>query len=67
MLMGGVGLFARFGYNAFQVVQTLKQSIDIEVFLIDIDDNRKNRIESELLAYEHVSEITTELVGVTGL
>ncbi len=53
-----VGLFARFGYNAFHVVQSLKQSIEVEVFLLDVDDDRKNRIASELQSYEQVTEIT---------
>ncbi|MDG5766115.1 permease-like cell division protein FtsX [Balneolales bacterium ANBcel1] len=49
-----IGLLVRFGYNGFQVVQTMKQSIDVEVFLLDINEQRTNRIASELVEYPQV-------------
>lgn len=51
-----IGLMARFGYNAFQVVQALKQSVEVEVFLLDVDEERTERIETDLLAYSVVQE-----------
>ncbi len=50
-----IGLMARVGYNAYQVVHTLKQSIEVEVFLLDVSDNRTGRIESDLQAYPIVT------------
>lgn len=52
-----VGLMARLGYNGFQVLQGLKQSIDVEVFLLDIDRQRTLRIEQDLLAYAMVTGV----------
>lgn len=50
-----VGILARVGYNAYQVVNTLKQSIEVEVFLLDVDEERTRRIESDLRAYPAVN------------
>ncbi len=50
-----VGLMARVGYNAYQVVNALKQSIDVEVFLLDVSDDRMRRIDSDLRAYPIVA------------
>ena len=51
-----VGLLARVGYNAYQVVNALKQSIEVEVFLLDVSQERTNRIASDLRAYPLVTE-----------
>ncbi len=51
-----VGLLARVGYNAYQVVNALKQSIEVEVFLLDVSQERTNRIASDLHAYPLVTE-----------
>jgi len=51
------GLMARFGYNAFQVVQALKESIDVEVFLLDISEERRQRITSDLLEYPSIVDV----------
>lgn len=51
------GLMARFGYNAFQVVQALKESIDVEVFLLDVSEERRQRITSDLLAYPSIVDV----------
>ncbi len=40
-----LGILARVSYNAYQVGQALKQSIDVEVFLSDISDNRTQELE----------------------
>ena len=50
-----IGLMARVGYNAYQVVHALKQSIEVEVFLLDVSDDRTRRIESDLQAYPLVT------------
>lgn len=50
-----IGLLARFGYNAYEVVQTMKQSIDVEVFLLDVSEQRLDRIESDLTDYSIVT------------
>ncbi|MEX0681723.1 MAG: permease-like cell division protein FtsX [Balneolales bacterium] len=63
-----IGMLARFGYNALQVAQSLKQSIDVEVFLLDLDDERIKRIERDLQEYplvhsiEHISKEQAEAV-----
>ncbi len=53
-----VGLLAHFGYNGYHVVQAMKQSIDVEVFLLDVDDERTERITADLLAYPEVVDVT---------
>lgn len=52
------GLMARFGYNAFQVVQALKESIDVEVFLLDISEDRRQRMASDLMAFPSIVDVT---------
>lgn len=52
-----IGLLVRFGYNGFQVLQTMKQSIDVEVFLLDVDQERTDRISSDLLNYDLVTDV----------
>lgn len=42
-----LGILARVSYNAYQVGQALKQSIDVEVFLSDINDNRTQELEQD--------------------
>ncbi len=56
-----IGLMARVGYNAFQVVQTLKQSVEVEVFLLDVSDDRTRRIDSDLRSYPIV--LDTEYIS----
>jgi cell division transport system permease protein len=51
-----VGLLARTGYNAYQVVHGLKQSIEVEVFLLDVSQERTNRIAADLRAHALVTE-----------
>jgi cell division transport system permease protein len=51
-----VGILARVGYNAYQVVNALKQSIEVEVFLLDVSQERTNRIAADLRAYPLVTE-----------
>ena len=51
-----VGLLARVGYNAYQVVNALKQSIEVEVFLLDVSQERSSRIAADLRAYPLVTD-----------
>ncbi|MFO7798136.1 cell division protein FtsX [Rhodohalobacter sp.] len=51
-----VGVLSRVGYNAYEVMQILKQQVEVEVFLQNIDDRTsqeiRDRIESETIVAE---------------
>jgi len=51
-----VGVLSRVGYNAYEVMQILKQQVEVEVFLQNIDDRTsqeiRERIESESIVAE---------------
>jgi len=51
-----VGVLSRVGYNAYEVIQILKQQVEVEVFLQNIDDRTsqeiRDRIESESIVAE---------------
>ena len=51
-----VGVLSRVGYNAYEVMQILKQQVEVEVFLQNIDDRTsqeiRERIESETIVSE---------------
>lgn len=51
-----VGVLSRVGYNAYEVMQILKQQVEVEVFLQNIDDRTsqeiRERIESETIVAE---------------
>jgi len=53
-----LGILARVSYNAYEVAQSLKKSIDVEVFLLDLDDRTTREIESELRDEPLVEELT---------
>ncbi|SMO68944.1 cell division protein FtsX [Fodinibius sediminis] len=53
-----LGVLARVSYNAYEVAQSLKQSIDIEVFLNEIDDNSLHNLRTTLEEEELVQEVT---------
>lgn len=52
-----LGILARVSYNAYQVAQALKQSIDVEVFLSDIGDERTLQLEQEFEEDELVQQV----------
>ena len=58
-----IGVLSRVGYNAYEVSQLLRQQIEVEVFLEDIDDQTtrelRRRIESRPLV-EEVSYISRD-------
>lgn len=52
-----LGILARVSYNAYQVGQALKQSIDVEVFLSDISDNRTQQLEQDFNEEELIHQV----------
>jgi cell division transport system permease protein len=53
-----LGILARVSYNAYEVAQSLKQSIDVEVFLTDLDDDRTDDLEQDFETQELVQQVT---------
>ncbi|WP_372638746.1 cell division protein FtsX [Fodinibius sp.] len=53
-----LGVLARVSYNAYEVAQSLKQSIDIEVFLNDQDDHALEDLRQNLEEQELIQEVT---------
>lgn len=51
-----VGVLSRVGFNAYEVIQILKQQVEVEVFLQNIDDRTsqelRDRLESETIVAE---------------
>lgn len=52
-----LGVLARVSYNAYEVAQSLKRSIDVEVFLVDLDERTTEELEDKLMEKEVVQEI----------
>lgn len=52
-----LGVLARVSYNAYTVAQSLKRSIDVEVFLVDLDERTTEELEDKLMEKEVVQEI----------
>lgn len=58
-----LGVLARISFNAFEVAGALKQSVDVEVFLKDIDESTRGDIKENLegqTLVEHVSFISKD-------
>ncbi|MDZ7660106.1 cell division protein FtsX [Fodinibius sp.] len=53
-----LGLLARLGYNGYEVAQSLKKSIDVEVFLMDLDERTTDKLSERLKGEELVQEVT---------
>ena len=53
-----LGVLARVSYNAYEVAQSLKQSIDVEVFLNDLDSRATDQLEEEFESQEFVEKVT---------
>lgn len=53
-----LGVLARVSYNAYEVGQSLKKSIDVEVFLQDLDERTTEKLERRLADNEVVQEVT---------
>lgn len=50
-----IGVLFRIGYNAYEVSQVLKQQVEVEVFLQDLDDSATNRLQNVLLQKPEVA------------
>jgi cell division transport system permease protein len=53
-----LGVLARFGYNAYEVSQLLRQQIEVEVFLENIDDQTTREIESRIKEQQIVASLS---------
>lgn len=53
-----LGLLARLGYNGYEVAQSLKKSIDVEVFLMDLDERTTEELSNRLREEELVQEVS---------
>lgn len=53
-----LGVLARVSYNGYEVAQSLKRSIDIEVFLMDLDSRTTDELSDKLEDHELVQEIS---------
>lgn len=52
-----LGVLARISYNGYEVAQSLKKSIDVEVFLMDLDDRTTEELGDKLENNELVQEM----------
>jgi len=52
-----LGVLARISYNGYEVAQSLKKSIDVEVFLVDLDQRTTNELEDKLESNQMVQEV----------
>ncbi|TVR16025.1 MAG: ABC transporter permease [Balneolaceae bacterium] len=53
-----IGVLFRIGYNAFEVTQALKQQVEVEVFLLDLNDAQTNRLQNILLEKPQVAGLS---------
>lgn len=53
-----LSVLARFAFNTYILAQSLKTSIDVEVFLMDMDDRRTQAIIAEIKRVDIVADIT---------
>lgn len=53
-----LGILARVSYNAYEVAQSLKQSIDVEVFLNELNQSDLNTLKRDLEDEELIQEVT---------
>ncbi|NIT58277.1 MAG: ABC transporter permease, partial [Aliifodinibius sp.] len=53
-----LGLLSRLGYNGYEVAQSLKKSIDVEVFLMDLDERTTDELSERLKEEELVQDVT---------
>lgn len=52
-----LGILARVSYNVYEVAQSLKKSIDVEVFLVDLDQRTTNELEAKLKKNEIIQDV----------
>lgn len=53
-----MGTLARLGYNGYEVAQSLKKSIEIEVFLVDLDEHTTDKLEDHFKQQELVQQVS---------
>ncbi len=53
-----IGVLARFYYSAYEIGSTIRNDIEMEVFLEDVNDQRLRAIRSELTGLPFVQEVT---------
>lgn len=53
-----IGVLARVSFNAYEVANMMKSSIDVEVFLVDLDNQTTQELENELEQQELITELT---------
>lgn len=52
-----LGVLARVSFNAYTIAQSLKKSIDVEVFLVDLDERTTEELGDKLAEKEIVQEV----------
>ncbi len=52
-----IGLLTRAGFNAYDVAQSLRQQVEVEIFLQDLDQQTTDEIESRLQQIEFVESM----------
>jgi len=53
-----IGMLTRVGFNAYEVAQTLRQQVEVEIFLQDLDQQTTNEIEARLQQIEFVETVS---------
>jgi cell division transport system permease protein len=53
-----IGVLMRIGYNAYEVSQLLRQQIEVEVFLENIDDQTTRELQSRIESQPFVEEVS---------
>ncbi|MEQ9308457.1 MAG: permease-like cell division protein FtsX [Balneolaceae bacterium] len=53
-----LGILSKVGYNVYVQAMSIKDLIEVEVFLFDVDDETKNRIESSLTGRDIVLSVS---------
>lgn len=53
-----LGVLARISFNAFEVASALQRSVDVEVFLADVDESTRQAIKEKLQSESLVQQIT---------
>lgn len=52
-----LGVLVRFAFNALEIGQSMRANIDVEVFLMDMEDSRIEALRTEFGEFDPVSEI----------
>ncbi|WP_069130160.1 cell division protein FtsX [Rhodohalobacter halophilus] len=53
-----VGVLSRVGFNTYEVIQLIKQQVEVEVFLQNIDEQTTQEIRDRIASEEFVEELT---------